>query len=334
MPARLVNAHMMGPPWQHLTCWCTQRTHECLPLSQEDECCGKSDYHQDEVCLIATNATGWWLFTSYACRSWWGCECLLFSCCWETGTLLPGHRPATLDLWKHFPGRRGGCVACAQTAAQYTEVAMAVLCKYTLHNGAATCHHTGSGPVAYTEGSLPPWELCSRTNTRTEYLSIHRSLLKSIVRLHLTVELGLEHLGNNLHIMSTTASLPLPFPLSTLQGRPSWLHSILHSKTCLSCVFLSSSNSFNSGTLTPTPSSAAGALANKKCSRGTPSPWKPASGLKKSIWVPVWHWKARNSWAEHLSRPDCFHVERNQPRSDLESLSEQINKLGYCICII
>lgn len=37
------------------------------------------------------------------------------------------------DLIKQLLGRRGGCAACAQRAAQYTEVAMAVLCKYTSH---------------------------------------------------------------------------------------------------------------------------------------------------------------------------------------------------------
>lgn len=30
-----------------------------MTLSQEDKRCGKSDYPQDEVCLIATNMTGW-----------------------------------------------------------------------------------------------------------------------------------------------------------------------------------------------------------------------------------------------------------------------------------
>lgn len=86
MPATLIDTHKMGPPWQHLTCWCTPSIHECLPLFQEDECCGKPDYHQDEVYLITAKVMGWWLFTSHTCRSKQICECLLFSCCWETGT--------------------------------------------------------------------------------------------------------------------------------------------------------------------------------------------------------------------------------------------------------
>lgn len=70
------------------------------------------------------------------------------------------------DLLKQLLGRRDGCVAGTQIAAQYTQVAMAVLCKYTLHNGAATCDHTDSAFVTHTEALLPPWELWSRTNTR------------------------------------------------------------------------------------------------------------------------------------------------------------------------
>lgn len=110
-------------------------------------------------------------------------------------------------------GRRGGCAACAQRAAQYTEVAMALLCKYTSHYGAATVHMDSCfvlhGRFAPTLGTV---EQNKHQNMISIYIYI--SLLKSIVRLHLTVELGLKHLGNNLHIMSTTASLLLPFPLS------------------------------------------------------------------------------------------------------------------------
>lgn len=98
---------------------------------------------------------------------------------------------------------------------------------------------------------------CGAEQTPEYNIYLYISLLKSVVRLHLTVELGLKHLGNNLHIMSTTAPL-LSLPSFPLQCRASWLHSILHSKMCLSCIFLSSWNSFNSGTLTPTPSYAAG----------------------------------------------------------------------------
>lgn len=175
---------------------------------------------------------------------------------------------------------------------------MAVLCKYTLQSGAVTtlalclaqklCSHPGNHGAEQTpEYNIYPYI----------------SLLKSIVRLHLTVKLGLKHLGNNLHIMSTTASLPLPVPLSPLQCRVSWLQSILRSKTCLGCIVLSPWNSFNSGTLTPTPASAAGAIANEECGWGTPPPWKPAPGLRKSFWVPVRHWKARGltGWAPFMA---------------------------------
>lgn len=63
------------------------------------------------------------------------------------------------DLLEQLLGGRGGCTAHTQIAAQYTGVAMAVFCKYTLHNGAATCDHTDSCFVSDTQGSLPPWEL-------------------------------------------------------------------------------------------------------------------------------------------------------------------------------
>lgn len=125
------------------------------------------------------------------------------------------------DLSKQLLGHRGRCAACAQIAAQYTQVAMAVLCKYTLHNGAATCHHTDSCFVLHRRftPTLGTVEQNKHQNIISIYLSI--SMLKSIVRLHLTVELGLKHLGDNLHFMSTTASLPLPFPLSSPQCRAS-----------------------------------------------------------------------------------------------------------------
>lgn len=71
--------------------------------------------------------------------------------------LLLGNRPPPArsqtsygtDLLKQLLGHRGGCIACTQTAAQYTEIAMAVPCKYTLHNGAATCDHTDSFRVLH-----------------------------------------------------------------------------------------------------------------------------------------------------------------------------------------
>lgn len=59
---------------------------------------------------------------------------------------------------------------------------------------------------------LAPTPGTAEQNKYQNIISIYIYLLKSIVRLHLTVELGLKHLGNNLHIMSTTPPLPPPLP--------------------------------------------------------------------------------------------------------------------------
>lgn len=63
-------------------------------------------------------------------------------------------------------------------------------------------------------GKLAPALGTVEQNKYQNITSIYINLLKSMVRLHLTVEQGLKHLGNNLHIMSTTTfSAPsLPFP--------------------------------------------------------------------------------------------------------------------------
>lgn len=138
---QLSNARKMGPPWQHLTCWCTQSIHECLLLFQEEESAVTS--------LIIIRMKFAW-----SQQTWWAGGCLQATRAEANGSVsvcfsaaAAGKRAPSCqvtDLSKQLLGRRGGCAACAPIAAQYTQVAMAVLCKYTLHNGAATCDHTDS----------------------------------------------------------------------------------------------------------------------------------------------------------------------------------------------
>lgn len=116
------------------------------------------------------------------------------------------------DLLKQFLSCRGGCIACTQIAVQYTEVAMAALYRYTLHKKAVMSDHTDSFFVCLKQKTCSQPGNCGAEQILEYNTYLYISLLKSIVRLHLTVELGLKHLGNNLHITSTTTSLPLPPP--------------------------------------------------------------------------------------------------------------------------
>lgn len=135
--------------------------------------------------------------------------------------LLLGNRHPPAELSERRPRRRGGRVARSQTAAWDTEVAMAALCRYTLHKKAVMLGHTDSFFALHRR--LAPTLGTEEQNKYWNIISVYTYVLKSIVRLHLTVELGLKHLGNDLHIVSTT-SLPLPpFPLAA-QNKPTPWH--------------------------------------------------------------------------------------------------------------
>lgn len=165
---------------------------------------------------MATNAMGRCLFTSQACRSEGVCVCFPAA----AGKQAPSCWLA--ELSERCPCRRGGRVARTQTAAWYTEVAMAALCRYTLHKKAVMLGHTDSFFVLHRR--LTPTLRTEEQNKYWNTISTYTYVLRSIVRLHLTVELGLKHLGNNLHTVSTTTSLPLPpFPLAA-QNKPTPWH--------------------------------------------------------------------------------------------------------------
>lgn len=126
------------------------------------------------------------------------------------------------DLLKQFLSCRGGCITCTQIAVQYTEVAMAALYRYTLHKKAVMSDHTDCLFVCLKQKTCSQPGNCGAEQILEYNTYPYISLLKSIVRLHLTVELGLKHLGNNLHITSTTTSLPpppSPFP-PAVQSKP------------------------------------------------------------------------------------------------------------------
>lgn len=165
VPATLINAHKMGPGNIRLVDALKVLMNVC-PSSRE-------------MSAVASLITIRMKF-AWSQKTWWAGGCLQatraeangsVSVCFSAaaGKQAPPARSQTsyvTGLSKQLLGRRDGCTAHTEIAAQYTGVAMAVLGKYTLHNGAATCDHTDSCFVSYTQGLLPPRELWSRTNTR------------------------------------------------------------------------------------------------------------------------------------------------------------------------
>lgn len=145
-------------------------------------------------------------------------------------------------------------------------------------------------------------------------IPIYTYLLKPTVRLLRAVELGLKRPDNNLHAMSTMAS---PFPTCTTKST-----SEHPSQQNVSLLHLSGfTNPFNYGTSTPTPSSAAGATANKwrgwvtrlpnDCKNGWCQVCSWASGTWKSnsclfaAWGYNDFWKEPQFWTE-LRYAACF----------------------------